>query len=173
MRLVFSILLSSSLIVISGCQNSSSSSSAGPAPSAWPMDSSTAAAAKPVPNACDVLDETIAKKNLGATAKQTRKAQPNPHESQCQWSGPNGEITVMVGDWTFVHSKNPEDKAVSGFGDEAYDGPGGFAVRKGTLGVSIDAIVSSGVFTGKAADTEEAKTISLEHKVAPDLIAKL
>ncbi|MEO7112708.1 MAG: hypothetical protein ABI183_19840 [Polyangiaceae bacterium] len=160
------------LFALCGCQKSSSSSTP-TAASAWPMDSSSAAAAKPLPNACDVFDVTIAKKYLGPTAAQSRSAQPNPHESQCQYRGPNGVITVMAGEWSFIHSKNMGGKAVSGIGDEAYDGMSGFEARKGTLGVSIDAILSSGVFTGKAADAEEAKASTVEHKIATDLLAKL
>jgi len=124
-------------------------------------------------NACDVLSEASAKKLLGADAHLTRKAQPNPHMSQCQYTGGNGQITVMTGDWRMVHTHNPADKAVAGLGDEAYQAPGGLFVRKGKVGMSINVMVASGEFWGKAADSIEAQTVAAERKTALELLPHL
>ena len=151
-------------LLAAACARSPSSVSNAAAPAA------TAAAA---PNACDLLTEAIAKKYLGADAVLKRKAQPNPHMTQCQWADDHGAITVMTGPWDMVYMKTGQDKPASGLGDEAYDTPSGLYVRKGDLGVSIDVIVASGEFWGKAADDIETQTIAAEHKVAPDIVAKL
>src|SRR5947207_15342533 len=54
--------------------------------------------------ACEVLTPAIARKVLGSGSHLTRKAKPNPHETQCQYqNGRGGAVNVMVGDWSFVH----------------------------------------------------------------------
>lgn len=157
-------------LVLSGCGGSSASATGGPAP-----DDNTApaeATAVTAPNACAVLTEAIARKYLGDAAQLKRKAQPNARMSQCQWGDDHGAITVEVGAWDSVYTKTGEDKP-AGFGDESYDTPSGLYVRKGPVGVGINVIVASGEFWGKAGDDVEAQTIAAEHKVAPDLMAKL
>jgi hypothetical protein len=126
-----------------------------------------------MPNACDLLSEAVAKKYLGADAQLRRKAQPNPHMTQCQWGSDKGVITVMVGPWDMVHTAAMNDRPQPGLGDEAYSGAGGLDVRKGDRGANISVIVESGEFWGKAADDEEAKTLAAEVKVAPDVMAGL
>ena len=125
------------------------------------------------PNACDVLDDAAAKQLLGDAAKLTRKAQPNPHMSQCQYTSPNGAISIMVGDWKMIHTANPQDKPIAGLGDEAYDTPGLLVVRKGEVGMSVSVIVSSGEFWGKAADNMLAQISAAQKKVAAALLPKL
>jgi hypothetical protein len=155
-------------ISLSGCGPSSSTSAGANGAGAPP-----AAAQAAMPNACDVLSESIAKKYLGDGAQLRRKAQPNPHMSQCQWGSDKGVITVMVGPWSMVHTPTPVDKPQAGIGEEAYNGAGGLYVRKGDRGINIDVMVEAGEFWGKAADDEEAKTLAAETKVAPDLVARL
>ena len=116
------------------------------------------------PNACDVLDDAAAKQLLGDAAKQTRKAQPNPYMSQCQYTSPNGVITIMVGDWKMIYTSSPQDKAIAGLGDEAYDTPGELVVRKGEVGMSVSVIVSSGEYWGKEADDAGADVTPLRRK---------
>jgi hypothetical protein len=120
-----------------------------------------------------VLYDTAAKQLLGDAAKQTRKAQANPYMSQCQYSSPNGQITIMVGDWKMIHTANPQDKAITGLGDEAYETPGMLVVRKGEVGMSVSVIVSSGEFWGKAADDTRSQMSAAEKKVAVALLPKL
>jgi hypothetical protein len=159
-------------LALSACGNSKTASAG--AGNAVPADDSepAPAAAVAAPNACDVLTEAIAKKYLGDAAQLKRKAQPNPKMTQCQWGDDHGAITVEVGPWDTVYTKTGEDKP-AGFGDEAYDTPSGLYVRKGAVGLSIDVIVASGEFWGTAADDVESQTVAAEHKVAPDLIARL
>ena len=152
-------------IMLSGCGRSPSTSTSGAGPSLT--------AATGTPNACDVLTETIAKKYLGGAAQLRRKAQPNPHMTQCQWGSDRGVITVMVGPWDMIHTGSMADKPQAGLGDEAYSGAGGIDVRKGDRGINIDVIVEAGEFWGKAAEDEETKTLAAENKVAPDLVARL
>ena len=170
MQLSRSAMLAACLVAIplAGCGSKSS------APSA--ANVALAAAAPPAagaPNACDVLDAATAKKYLGDGAQLRRKAQPNPHMTQCQWGSDKGVIDLMVGPWSMVHTGSPEDKPVAGIGDEAYVGPMGLYVRKGDLGIGLNVMVASGEFWGKAADDVEAQTAAAEEKVAPDLVAKL
>lgn len=154
---------------LASCGGSSSqSASAGGAAGA----PAAAAAAVSAPNACDVLTEAIARKYLGAGAQLKRKAQPNPRMSQCQWGDTHGAITVEVGPWDTVYTKTGKDKPAA-FGDESYDTPSGLYVRKGEVGVGINVIVASGEFWGSQADDVEAQTLAAEHKVAPDIVAKL
>ena len=125
------------------------------------------------PNACVVLDQATATQFLGAGTKLKRQAQPNAHMSQCQYAGPRGMITVMVGPWSMVHTASPNAKAVSGLGDEAYTSPGGLDVRKGQKGVTIDVETEFGEFSGKAADSLEARNLAAQTKVAPAIVARL
>jgi hypothetical protein len=146
-------------------------------PSSEPKHTAAAAPSGPQfvsgPNACDVLDDATAKQLLGDAAKQTRKAQPNPYMSQCQYTSPNGSISIMVGDWKMIHTASPQDKATAGLGDEAYDTPGLLVVRKGEVGMSISVIVSSGEFWGKAADDALSQMSAAQKKVAEALVPKL
>jgi hypothetical protein len=161
----------SAALALSGCGGSSASANAGgPAQEDTAAPAQTAAVA--APNACAVFTEAIARKYLGDAAQLKRKAQPNPRMSQCQWGDDHGAITVEVGAWDAVYTKTGEDKP-AGFGDESYDTPSGLYVRKGAVGVGINVIVASGAFWGKAGDDVETETIAAEHKVAPDLMAKL
>jgi hypothetical protein len=125
------------------------------------------------PNACTVIDEAIAKVHLGDDAKQTRHSQPNPHVSQCQWVGKNGVANVLVGDWASMYTKNEKNVAVAGIGDEAYDTMDGFLVRKGEYAINVKVVVKAGMFTGAAAAAELQNEKDAEHKLAPDLVAKL
>jgi hypothetical protein len=125
------------------------------------------------PNACDVLDNAAVKHLLGDGAKLLRKAQPNPYMSQCQYSSPNGQISLTVGDWKMIHTASPQDKAIAGLGDEAYDAPGEFVARKGAVGMSVNVIVSSGEFWGKAADDALSQMAAARKKVAAALVGKL
>ena len=101
------------------------------------------------------------------------KAQPNPHESQCQYQSANGSITIMVGPWDMVHFAAMQNKPMTGLGDEAGSGGGGLDVRKGDRGINVNVIFHSGEFWGKAAEAEETKTLAAETKIAPDLLVKL
>lgn len=159
-------------LALSACGNGSSSSAGGSVPADADNASAQTAATVSAPNACAVLTEAIARKYLGAAAKLNRKVQPNPKISQCQWGDDHGAITVEAGPWDMVYTKTGEDKP-AGFGDESYDAPSGLYVRKGDVGVSINVIVAGGEFWGKAADDAESQTVAAEHKVAPDLIARL
>jgi len=160
-------------ISLSGCGPSPSTSASANSASADSRAPTRPMEQAAMPNACDVLSETIAKKYLGDGTQLRRKAQPNPHESQCQWGSDKGIITVMVGPWDMVHFAAMQDKPLAGLGDEAYSGAGGLDVRKGDRGVNINVMVEAGEFWGKAADDEEAKTLAAENKVAPDLVARL
>jgi hypothetical protein len=146
-------------------------------PSSEPKHEAAAAPAGPQfvsgPNACDVLDDAAAKQLLGDGAKQTRKAQANPYMSQCQYSSPNGQISLMVGDWKMIHTSSPQDKAIAGLGDEAYETPGELVARKGAVGMSVNVIVSSGEFWGKAADDALSQMAAARMKVATALVPKL
>jgi len=79
----------------------------------------------------------------------------------------------MVDDWKMIHTANPQDKAIAGLGDEAYDTPGELVVRKGEVGMSISVIVSSGEFWGKAADDALTQMSAARKKVAATLVPKL
>jgi hypothetical protein len=125
------------------------------------------------PNACDVLTDAAAKHLLGDAAKLSRKAQTNPYMSQCQYTSPNGVVTIMVGDWKMIYTSSPQDKKIDGLGDEAYDTPGEIVVRKGAIGMSVNVIVSSGEFWGKAADDALARMNAAERKVAAALLPGL
>lgn len=148
---------------------------AGCGPSSEAKHSDVAAAPHFVsgPNACDVLDDAAAKQLLGDTAKLARKAQPNPYMTQCQYTSGNGAITLMVGDWKMIHTANPQDKTIPGLGDEAYDAPDGVKVRKGDVGMTVNVIVASGEFWGKAADDMLSRQDAAERKVAVALLPKL
>jgi len=156
---------------VSAC-GSSASTSAGGSPADDDNSAPAEAAAVAAPSACNVLTEAVAKKYLGAAAQLKRKAQPNARMTQCQWGDDNGAITVEVGPWDTVYTKSGEDKP-AGFGDESYDTPSGLYMRKGAVGIGVNVIVGSGEFWGAAADNAESQTVAAEHKVAPDLIAKL
>jgi hypothetical protein len=166
-RLALLPLIGVAVFSLADCGPSSSGSRHAPATESAGPQWATA------PNACDVLTDATAKQLLGDSAKLSRKAQPNPHMSQCQYSSPNGQISIMVGDWKMVHTSNPQDKAVAGLGDEAYDSPGGLDVRKGDIGMNIVVIVQSGEFWGKAADDALAQMSAAEKKVAVALLPNL
>jgi hypothetical protein len=125
------------------------------------------------PNACAVLNDAAAKKLLGPSARLSRKAQPNPHMSQCQYSSTNGEITIMVGDWRMIHTANPTEKKIAGLGDEAYSTATSLYVRKGAVGMDVDVIVQSGEFWGAAADNALAQMAAAEKKTAVVLLPGL
>ncbi len=125
------------------------------------------------PNACTVLDDATAKKLLGPTAHLTRKAQPNPNMSQCQYGSDNGIVTIMTGDWRMLHTANPTETKVAGLGNEAYTSPSGVYVRKGAIGMSVNVIVESGSFWGVAADDALAQMANAEKKVAIALLPRL
>jgi hypothetical protein len=105
---------------------------------------------------------------IGADAKQTRDAQPNPRETQCQYTSGTGSITLMVGDWTVI-----VPISTTGVGDEAHASASGTAARKGTPGVSILASLASGTFTGNDATTLEARQRAAEKDLATKLLARL
>jgi hypothetical protein len=98
---------------------------------------------------------------IGADAKQTRDAQPNPRETKCQYTSGTGSITLMVGDWTVIMPISTTE-TITGVGDEAHASASGTAARKGTLGVSILASLAFGTFTGNDATTLEARQRAAE-----------
>jgi hypothetical protein len=110
---------------------------------------------------------------IGDDAKQTRDAQPNPHETQCQFTSSSGAINVMVGDWSVIKPIDSQEQTVSGIGDEAYISPLGLAVRKGSRGFALDASLAFGDFNGSAADSLQAKQDQAEKDLAPKLLAKI
>jgi hypothetical protein len=147
--------------------SSSSSSGGGSASSSGP------------PNACKVLTTKIATKELGSTAKRTRKAQPNPQETQCVYtSKAGGSISLLVGNWPIIKESgggSPADKAksVSGVGDEAEVTSTDFIAKKGDNGIEISAFKASGTFSGAAATSEQKQAAKLERKIALALLPRL
>src|SRR5579863_2646591 len=94
-----SAILAACLLVVPlvGCGPKPSAPSASAA--ATPASADAPATPAAMPAACDVLDVTLAKKYLGDGAQLRRKAQPNPHMTQCQWGSDKGVINLMVGPW--------------------------------------------------------------------------
>jgi hypothetical protein len=166
------------LITLAACSPNSSQTQAAAATGAAEAAKAKIGAIKAqydvaTPNACVVLDKATATQFLGAGTTLKRQAQPNPHMSQCQYAGPKGMITVMVGPWSMVHTAAANAKAVTGLGDEAYSSPSGLDVRKGQKGVNIDVETEFGEFSGKAADSLEARNLAAQTRVAPAIIARL
>jgi hypothetical protein len=160
------------VLVISACGHSSSSAGQSQA------NAILAAAAQSVmptavPEACQILDDEIAKKWLGNDAAVSLQAHPNPHMTHCQYRGSKGVIDVMAGSWSFLHGPTSGTKPVPGLGDEAYVGFTGLQVRKGNVGIQISVMTDFGDFWGKQADAVNDRTEANELAVAPDLVARL
>jgi hypothetical protein len=129
------------------------------------------------PHACSVLSPAVAKGVIGKTAHRTRKAQPNPHMTQCVYTSKTGAITLLVGDWDFIKifgggSPGNPAKKVKHIGDEAYVTKTGLIARKGDRGVDVTVLLAAGTFSGNAAKKLEARQAAAE-KLAPKLLAKL
>ena len=123
--------------------------------------------------ACQVLTSDLVTPVIGDDAKQARDAQPNPHETQCQFTSSTGAINVMVGDWSVIKPIDSQEQRVSGIGDEAYISPLGLAVRKGSRGFDLDVSLAFGDFNGSAADSLQAKQDQAEKDLAPKLLARI
>jgi hypothetical protein len=120
-----------------------------------------------VPTACQVLTGDVVTPVIGEDAKQTRDAQPNPNETQCQFTSSTAAINLMVGDWSVIKPIDSQEQTVSGIGDEAYISPLGLAVRKGSHRFALDASLAFGDFNGSAADSLQAKQDQAEKDLAP------
>jgi hypothetical protein len=144
----------------------------GPAPTA-PNQAGANNPPTVVLTACQVLTSDLVTPVIGDDAKQTRDAQPNPHETQCQFTSSSAAINVMVGDWSVIKPIDSQEQTVSGIGDEAYISPLGLAVRKGSRGFALDASLAFGDFNGTAADSLQAKQDQVEKGLAPKLLAKI
>jgi hypothetical protein len=163
----------SSAVVFAGCGSSGSGiagSSGGSGASA-----STGGGTR---NACVVLSPGLAKATLSAPVHRTIKAQPNPHETHCQYQSHTGAVDVMVGDWTFINlggagnAANPA-KRVSGIGDQAYITKTDLIVRKGSQGIELDVSPMAGTFSGSAAVKQQRIQDTLEKKLAVKLLGRL
>jgi len=158
---------------IAGC--GSSGSSGGSSAGAGSTASSTSSGA--IPNACKVLTSSIAKSTVGSTATLTRKAQPNPHETQCVYTSSTGAVSLMVGNWEFIHefggaATGSQATPVHGIGDEATLTSTDLTVRKGSRGMTITVITQAGTFNG-AAERQSARDAAAEKKVALKLLPRL
>ena len=128
------------------------------------------------PEACTVLTPDIAKSALGGQVKVTRKAQPNPHETQCVYtSSSGGSISALVGDWDFINefAAGSGAKPVAGVGEQAAVSDTDFVAKKGDFGVDITGFAQSGSFSGKAATNEQQQSNALEESVAKQMLANL
>jgi hypothetical protein len=125
------------------------------------------------PNACQVLTTDLVTPVIGSDAALSRSAQPNPHETQCQYKSSTGAVDLELGDWSVVNPMTPPDtKSVAGLGDEAYVSTMGLVVRKGEHGFNLDISLAFGDFNGSAADDLEAREAAAEQDLAPKLLTK-
>jgi hypothetical protein len=165
-------------IAMASCGSSStgSSSSASSKPEAAASSAATVASEKPL-HACDLLTLSIAKSLIGSGARQTMRAQPNPHTTHCHYLGSGSSVDVMVSDrWDFINVGQehvPGEKPLAGLGDEAHINSMTLRVRKGTHGMEITATGPSGTYTGAAADAQTALRNTLEIKTAKVLLPRL
>jgi hypothetical protein len=125
-----------------------------------------------------VLTSSIAKSTVGSSARLTRKAQPNPHETQCVYTSSTGAVSLMVGDWEFIHEfsgagPGNEAKPVHGIGDEASLTSTELTVRKASRGMSITVITQAGTFNGAAPERQNAKDAAAEKAIALKLLPRL
>ena len=125
------------------------------------------------PKACDVLTIDVVKPYIGDDAAKSREAQPNPRETQCQYTSSTGAINVMVGEWSVIKPIGSDEQPVGGIGDEAWISPTGLAVKKGSHGIEINAMLASGEFSGAAADELQAKEADAEKALAGQLVPKI
>lgn len=127
------------------------------------------------PNACDVLTADLAIPVIGTDATVSRRAQPNPHETQCQYKSASGAIDVMVGDWSFIKDQaiDPQRRSVPGIGDEATVSAMGLVAKKGDHGISVDVSLAFGTFEGDAATNLQDQEAQAEKDLAPKLLARL
>jgi hypothetical protein len=158
--------------VISGCGGVSVPSGAVPA------IASSGSKSTNVRNACAVLTPALASATLHGPVHRTIKAQPNPHETHCQYQTSTGSVDVLVGDWTFINlggAGSPGDpaKKLSGIGDQAYITQDGLVARSGSAGVEIDVSPEAGTFSGAAANRQQAIQNADEKKLAPKLLGRL
>jgi hypothetical protein len=163
----------SSAVVLAGCGSSGTPSAASSAGSG-----ATASSGGGTPNACTVLSPALAKSTLSASVHRTIKAQPNPHETHCQYQSHTGAVDVMVGDWTFINlggAGSPADpaKPVSGIGDQAYITSTDLVVRKGNEGIELDVTPMAGSFSGDAATQQQRIQDAMEKKLALKLVGRL
>lgn len=130
-----------------------------------------------LPHACEVITDEIAKKAIGESAHVTRRAQPNPHETQCLYVGDGGSINLMVGDWPTIHRSSSffgDEQPVAGIGDEAYlSKMHQLVVRKGDRGFELGMTGPAGEYRGKEADDQIARGINAAKKLAPELAGRL
>jgi hypothetical protein len=163
----------SSAVVFAGCGSSGTPSAASSAGSG-----ASASSGGGTPNACTVLSPALAKSTLSAPVHRTIKAQPNPHETHCQYQSTTGAVDVMVGDWTFINltgagSAADPAKSVSGIGDQAYITTTDLVVRKGNQGFDLDITPMAGSFSGAAADKQQRIQDTMEKKLALKLVGRL
>jgi hypothetical protein len=155
-------------LAMSGCAASHDSSQASS------QDASQASSGALL-HACDLLTPPIAKKIIGGSAHRTMKAQPNAHETHCQYQSDTGSIDLMVSDdWEITNEMTDKNsKPVPGLGDEAYIDTMGLRVRKGNRGMEIDATGPSGDYDGAAADAQMALGAKYDIQTAKAIVGRL
>jgi hypothetical protein len=116
-----------------------------------------------------VLTLDLVRPVIGDDASQSISAQPNPHETHCQYKGSNGWIDAMVGDWSVIHLvSEPNEQAVAGIGDAAYISSDGLKVRKGKHGMEISVVLMSG-----DSSTQDDRQAQAEKDLAAKMLPKL
>ena len=151
---------------LAGCGSSGGSKSTGSSGGGGTTKSSS------TPAACTLLTQQIATDTLGAGAKKTREYTPNPHMTQCTYTGPKAFANVEAGDCSFLKQFDAPANAtaVTGVGDYASSGASGMLACKGSLGISVDVGIA-GTYSGAAADSIEKQQLNLEKKLANEVFA--
>ena len=152
---------------LTACGSSSGSGSTG---SAGGGTASDAAAATPA--ACILLTQQIATDVLGTRAKKTREYTPNPHMTQCTYTGPKAFANVEAGDCSFLKQFDApvNGTTVRGVGDYASAAASGMLACKRDLGLSVDVGIV-GSYSGDAAADVEKRQLALEKKLANEIFA--
>jgi hypothetical protein len=160
-------------VVLAGCGGGAGSSpGAGGGSGGGSGSTPNSAAPASLPAACDLLTKPVVKSIIGAGAKRTIKAQPNPKETHCHFLGKTTSIDLIVGPWSYINTPNPTEKKVSGIGDSATVSSIGMNVQKGDNGLEMQVSIT-GSFSGGAANQVLAKQEKLEKKLAKELLPKI
>jgi hypothetical protein len=96
----------------------------------------------------------------------------NPLLSQCEYNGKTGFVAVLSGPWYEIKAEAANGKPVPGLGDQAISSAAGLVVRKGALGISVNAAIT-GTFSGAAATSVEKRQLASEKKLAASLVKTL
>lgn len=155
---------------VAGCGGGAVSTSDGSSISSG--TTATAATAAKAPKACKLFTAKLAHTVLGKTVKLTINKYENPLLSQCEYNGTAGFVAVLSGPWDEIKASAANGKPIVGIGDQAISSPGGLFIRKGTVGISVDAAIT-GTFSGAAADSVEKREAATDKKLGKALVRGL